>query len=297
MFCLASTIQAQNNNYNSDTKTPQTLLKATLDVISGPKNEARDFDRLRNLFTENGTFTFAGPNKEGVYGSRTFSLEEFIEKVGPNYAKTGFYEKEIYSQIDQFNGVAQAIQTYAWEIPDSEQKARGINHYQMLKKGERWYISSLSWSSESEDHPIPAKYLNSNPKSNEMKRVTGLGGVFFKVKDPKKIGEWYEKHLGIKSEEWGGSIFKWHELNNTDKVATTTWGPFKDDTKYFKPGKKDYMFNYRVHDLDALLKALEEEGVEIVGEVQEYEYGKFGWIMDPEGNKIELWEPVDGVFE
>lgn len=130
-----------------------------------------------------------------------------------------------------------------------------------------------------------------------MKRVTGVGGIFFKTEDPKKIKEWYGKHLGLPIDEYGAS-FKWIDPEHPDaKVpALTAWSPFKSDTTYFNPSEKSYMFNYRVENLVELLKILKKEGVEIVGEMQEFSYGKFGWIMDPDGNKIELWEPKDDGF-
>lgn len=130
-----------------------------------------------------------------------------------------------------------------------------------------------------------------------MKRVTGLGGVFFKTADPKKLKAWYGKHLGLPVDEYGAS-FRWMDLENKEaKVpALTAWSPFKEDTAYFQPSEKQFMFNYRVENLVELLKVLKEEGVQIVGEMEEYPYGKFGWIMDPEGNKIELWEPKDEGF-
>lgn len=130
-----------------------------------------------------------------------------------------------------------------------------------------------------------------------MKRVTGIGGVFFKAEDPKKINEWYAKHLGFEVSDYG-TVFKWNEVGNPDakNPAQTIWSPFKNDTKYFGPSEKPYMFNYRVENLAELLKVLKEEGVTIVGEMDEQPYGKFAWILDPEGNKIELWEPIDGGF-
>lgn len=130
-----------------------------------------------------------------------------------------------------------------------------------------------------------------------MKRVTGLGGVFFKTTDPKKMKEWYGKHLGLPIDEYGCS-FRWIDINNPQAKAPalTTWSPFDANTKYFNPSEKPFMFNYRVENLEELLKVLKEEGVETVGEVEEYSYGKFGWIMDPDGNKIELWEPKDEGF-
>jgi predicted enzyme related to lactoylglutathione lyase len=130
------------------------------------------------------------------------------------------------------------------------------------------------------------------------KRVTGIGGIFFKCNDPEKVKNWYKTHLGFDVNEYG-SLFRWMEVDklNVEAPAMTVWSPFKFDTKYFNPSDKPYMFNYRVENLLELLDVLRNEGVQIVGEVEEYSYGKFGWIMDPEGNKIELWEPIDHGFE
>lgn len=125
------------------------------------------------------------------------------------------------------------------------------------------------------------------------KRVTGLGGFFFKTKDPKAIKEWYGKHLGLPVDDYG-CTFWWKDKEGND--CSTQWSPFKEDTAYFAPSKKQFMMNFRVENLIELLEILKKEGVTVVGEVEEYEYGKFGWILDPEGNKIELWEPVDKAF-
>jgi len=115
-------------------------------------------------------------------------------------------------------------------------------------------------------------------------KVTGLGGVFFKSDDPKKMKEWYKKHLDV------GDMFQWHDLV-IDSEAVTTWCPFKKDTDYFNPSNKPYMFNYRVRDLKALYNSFKSNGVQVAGDIQEYDYGKFGWIIDPEGTKVELWQP------
>ncbi len=133
----------------------------------------------------------------------------------------------------------------------------------------------------------------SNKKENknvEFKRVTGIGGIFFKTSNPNKLKDWYKSHLGFNVDDWG-STFWWKTKNG--KPASTQWSPFENETTYFSPSTKDYMFNYRVDNLVELLKKLKEEKVTIVGEIEEFEYGKFGWILDPEGNKIELWEPID----
>jgi len=125
------------------------------------------------------------------------------------------------------------------------------------------------------------------------KRVTGIGGLFFKTKDPKSTKDWYKKHLGFNTNDYG-CTFWWKDKEGKD--CSTQWSPFGENTKYYDPSKKDFMFNYRVDNLIDLLATLKKEGVTIIGKVEEYEYGKFGWIVDPEGNKIELWEPIDTVF-
>lgn len=125
-----------------------------------------------------------------------------------------------------------------------------------------------------------------------MKRVTGIGGIFFKCQDPKKMSEWYKNHLGFEANEYGAK-FEWREKDNESKTSYTLWSPFSEKTKYFEPSSKDFMINYRVEDLVSLVEVLKNEGVTVLGEIQSYDYGKFVHILDPEGNKIELWEAVD----
>ncbi len=126
-----------------------------------------------------------------------------------------------------------------------------------------------------------------------MKRVAGIGGVFFKAANPEKLYTWYEKHLGLKRERKAGAVlFHWRHVTPGDKRGFTVWSLFPQDTKYFDPSPAGFMINYRVEDLDGLLRVLRKEGVEIAGH-EAYQYGKFAWIMDPEGNRIELWEPAE----
>lgn len=125
-------------------------------------------------------------------------------------------------------------------------------------------------------------------------KVLGIGGVFFKSENPKETKKWYQKHLGFNTDEWG-TTFWWKDKDGND--ASTQWSPFSKDTTYFEPSKRDFMFNYRVENLVELLEELKKEGVTIVDEIQEFEYGKFGWILDSDNNKIELWEPKDQVFK
>jgi predicted enzyme related to lactoylglutathione lyase len=126
-----------------------------------------------------------------------------------------------------------------------------------------------------------------------MQRVSGIGGIFFKAKDPKALGEWYRKHLGMDVQPWGGVVFEWAQDHQAG-TGTTIWSPFKDDTDYFAPSNAPFMVNFRVQDLHALLAALRAEGCSVDAKVEESEYGKFGWVMDPEGNRLELWQPPPG---
>lgn len=125
-----------------------------------------------------------------------------------------------------------------------------------------------------------------------MKKVTGVGGIFFKCKDPKKMMEWYKNHLGMDTNEYGVT-FEWREQSDPEKTGATQWSPFSETTKYFEPSSKDFMINYRVENLEALVASLKEEGVTIVDKIASYDYGKFVHIMDAEGNKIQLWEPSE----
>lgn len=120
-----------------------------------------------------------------------------------------------------------------------------------------------------------------------MARVIGIGGIFFKARDPKALSAWYAQHLGLKIEEFGGTMFG----EDAARPGYTIWSPFAHDTHYFDPSDKPFMVNFRVDDLHALLAALRGAGVQVDARVEESEYGRFGWIMDPEGNRVELWEP------
>ena len=125
-----------------------------------------------------------------------------------------------------------------------------------------------------------------------MKRVTGIGGIFFKARDPEKMYQWYEKHLGLKREPHGqGAELRWREADAPEREGTTVWSIFKQDSKYFEPSQAPFMINYRVDNLDALLEDLRAQGVQIDPKREDADYGRFAWIIDPEGNRIELWEP------
>ena len=126
-------------------------------------------------------------------------------------------------------------------------------------------------------------------------RVTGFGGIFFKTDDPDKTKQWYYDNLKLVPNEYG-SLFEFREGTNPEEKGYNQWGPFKSDTTYFEPSKKDFMINFRVVNIEKLIKELRSSSVEITMEIETYEYGEFAHILDPDGNKIELWEPVDRVF-
>ncbi len=129
-----------------------------------------------------------------------------------------------------------------------------------------------------------------------MKRVTSIGGIFFKCKDPNKVKEWYSKHLGLNTDKYGTS-FEWRQADEGTKKGFTAWSPFKEDTKYFDPSQKEFMINYRVENIEWLIEELKKEGVTVVDSIEIFEYGKFVHIMDIEGNKIELWESNDVEYD
>lgn len=129
-----------------------------------------------------------------------------------------------------------------------------------------------------------------------MKRVTGIGGIFFKCEDPDKMKEWYKTHLGLDTDQYGTS-FEWRQGADPTQKGFTQWSPFAATTNYFEPSTRDFMINYRVKDIEALVEQLKKEGVTIVDDIKKFEYGKFVHILDREGNKVELWEPDDIKYD
>lgn len=139
--------------------------------------------------------------------------------------------------------------------------------------------------------------ISYHPNDNsKLKRVTSIGGIFFKCKDPKKVREWYKTHLGLNTNPYG-TVFEWRQAEDSTKKGFSQWSPFSEKTKYFEPSTKEFMINYRVDNLTALVEQLKKEGVSLTDTIETYDYGKFVHIMDIEGNKIELWEANDIVYE
>lgn len=135
----------------------------------------------------------------------------------------------------------------------------------------------------------------STTMSNNTPKVTGIGGIFFRAKNPDEISQWYGEHLGLAIDQHG-SPFEFRNANNPEEINYLRWAAFDDSTTYFDPSDKAFMINYRVQNIEGLVKKLKASGVTVLDEIATYDYGKFVHIMDPEGNKIELWEPVDSFF-
>jgi predicted enzyme related to lactoylglutathione lyase len=133
-------------------------------------------------------------------------------------------------------------------------------------------------------------------EGSSIRKVTGIGGIFFKCKDPNKMREWYKNHLGLNTNKYG-TVFEWRQGTDTSKKGFTQWSPFPETTKYFAPSTRDFMINYRVENLEALVDQLKKDSVTVADKIETVEYGKFVHIIDLEGNKVELWEPNDLEFE
>lgn len=127
-----------------------------------------------------------------------------------------------------------------------------------------------------------------------MKRVTGIGGIFFKAKDAPTLRVWYQRHLGIDVQEWGGTSFSWSDAAGKPAGGSTVWCISDESGEQFSPNHAPYMINYRVENLKALVALLKEEGCNVLDKMDDSEYGKFAWVIDPEGNKVELWQPPAG---
>ena len=141
------------------------------------------------------------------------------------------------------------------------------------------------------------KSLITNTNSEQpLKKATGIGGIFFKCKDPAKMREWYKAHLGLNTNQYG-AVFEWRQGADSSRKGFSQWSPFSATTKYFEPSTQDFMINYRVENLEALVEQLRKEGVTIADKIETVDYGKFVHIMDVENNKVELWEPNDIEYE
>jgi len=141
---------------------------------------------------------------------------------------------------------------------------------------------------------IQAVYTILQTQEFFMKRVTGIGGIFFKAKDAPALQAWYKQHLGIDVQDWGGAAFDWTDADGKPVAGTTAWLIDPEESDHFAPSSAPFMVNYRVEDLHALIKVLKEEGCNMLEKIDESEYGKFAWVIDPEGNKVELWQPPQG---
>ena len=154
-------------------------------------------------------------------------------------------------------------------------------------------LASCSTTKKANNMEDPKNQTNhSTPAVDTTPKVTGIGGIFFYSDNPKEAKEWYTKNLGIKMNDWGSSGFESRNLNRPEEINSLQWKPFKKGDEYFAPSQKDFMINYTVQNLEGLVSQLKENGVTVLDSIETYDFGKFVHIMDAEGNKIELWEPI-----
>jgi len=160
-------------------------------------------------------------------------------------------------------------------------------------------LTLISCNSTNKKDSIMKEENKSNseePVNNDtIPKVTGIGGIFFFTEDTEKTKEWYSKNLGLETNQWGSS-FEFRNANRPEEINYLQWSPFKNGSEYFLPSKKEFMINYRVQNIEGLVDKLKSNGVTVLDSIETYDYGKFVHIMDNEGNKIELWEPIDSVF-
>lgn len=263
---------------------------------------ARDWEKFAGHFWEGATLTTVWqPPGEDAERVVVTSVPEFVAQApqGPG-SKPIFEEQMTDAQVRVSGTLAQAWAHYHARFgePGAVAEWAGIDAFTLMKHGGQWKIVALAYAADQEEGGSGSPAADARTK---MERVTGLGGVFFKAKDPQRLRAWYRKHLGIGAGRQGSRtfpgetvVFEWREKDEPERVGYTVWGPFPTDTKYFDPSPAPFMFNYRVADLDRLLHQLRREGVQVEDRIQEYEYGRFGWIIDPEGNRVELWEPTNG---
>ena len=145
------------------------------------------------------------------------------------------------------------------------------------------------------ENKITDENLSQHSQTDKIPKVTGIGGIFFFSEDPQKTKEWYSRNLGLETDQWGSS-FEFRNAHRPEEINYLQWSPFKQGSEYFAPSKKEFMINFRVQNIEGLVRNLTANGVTVLDEIETFDYGKFVHIMDAEGNKIELWEPIDKVF-
>lgn len=157
------------------------------------------------------------------------------------------------------------------------------------------FLASCNPSTQKTNIMNKIKSNESQPATDTTPKVTGIGGIFFFSEDPEETKKWYARNLGLEVNEWGSS-FEFRNARRPDEINYLQWSPFKKGSDYFAPSEKEFMINYRVQNIEGLVKKLKANGVTVLDEIESFDYGKFVHIMDADGNKIELWEPIDKIF-
>ncbi len=300
MISLIAQLSAQQNMEISDKTIAKTkLVQQSLDTLwwrwtthEGLKTFFGSDNKIE--LTPNGAFEiyFITKNHYGLKGSEGCKVLSFQPKR---------YFSFSWNAPPQFDEVRKSVYK-TWVVVEFNPVSDNQTQITLTHLGwpvdEKW-TPVFNYFSQAWDEVLNNLSKN-EPKDNQtnqpLKKVTGIGGVFFKCKDPKKLKEWYKIHLGFQTDLYGTN-FAWYQGADSTKKGFTQWSTFSDSTNYFQPSKKDFMLNYRVSNLEALVEQLKKEGVTITDVIETYNYGKFVHIMDPEGNKIELWEPNDIEYD
>lgn len=283
-YLIIACIVLITSNLFAQTET-ELIAETLMDYIKGTANG--EPDRVANAFHPDLNLYTVANDSLSIRTS-----EEYIANIikGDKLNRSG----RIVS-IDYENNAATS--KVVIEMPDID---RIYTDFLLLLKYEgKWKIIQKSYTFvDTNKDEINDKKINKPGENNmsELKpKVTGIGGIFFKSKNPKESKEWYGKNLGLAIGEYG-SPFEFRNANRPEEINYLNWSPFSENTDYFAPSEKEFMINYRVQNIVGLVEQLKANGVTVVDEIESYDYGKFVHIMDPEGNKIELWEPIDSVF-
>ncbi|MBX2993119.1 MAG: nuclear transport factor 2 family protein [Bacteroidetes bacterium] len=283
LYCILTLVFSVQE---SNSQTAASVVRTFVDAIN-----SHDIDAIANVMTSDHLFADA-------HGNRLVGKEKMRAAWNLYFSWFPDYTIELQSVIVQNDTVA--VFGFAQGTFQRTSSSDNNNHWRLpaawkavVSRGKmsEWHV----FADTKVPFDIMQRFMQTSVQS--MERATGIGGVFFKSKDPTALVKWYDEHLGTKFGDAQHYSFRWRELNDRDSVGRTVLGIFGEETKYFLPSEKPFMLNFRVKNLEALLAKLRKENVRVEEKVESYEYGKFGWILDPEGNKIELWEPIDGPLE
>ncbi len=283
-FLISCVLFSLLNCMNAQATNNKKAFSAFVDAINN-----HDADKVRALMTDDHSFIDAQNNEmkgadkmhDGWKGYFSWFPDYKIE-VNETYE-----HDNIVTAFGFAEGSYKGDRKYHWRIPASW---RAVVENGKIRIWQVYADTKLPFESihrYNDDH---------GPAKNNSPYVTSIGGIFFKCKNPNEVKDWYKKHLGLQTDKYGTN-FEWRHGDDGSKKGYTQWSPFSENTKYFLPSTREFMINYRVRNLEALVEQLKKDGVTVVDKIESFDYGKFVHILDCENNKIELWEPNDEEYD